>query len=172
LTLKTCRARKCEQSWFLRERRVVLNIETRCDGASCKGLNKLRTDLQRPCSVRRHVTGLSSTIAEFGGERLELVRQVVPNLSRVGVLALATNPFTRPFLSDMNTAAGNGRSPRLFVGASLQKLIAVRNDGDARRVLGLGSLPEQRSWGAQTKWRWAISATGLKHRRSCATCSD
>src|SRR5262245_45063141 len=43
--------------------------------------------------------------AEFEGKRLELLRQVVPNFSHVGVLALSTNPFTRPFLSDMDTAA-------------------------------------------------------------------
>lgn len=52
-----------------------------------------------------NVTGLSSMAAEFGGKRLELLRQLVPNLSRVGVLALSTNPFTQPFLSDMDTAA-------------------------------------------------------------------
>jgi putative tryptophan/tyrosine transport system substrate-binding protein len=54
-----------------------------------------------------NVTGLSSMAAEFGGKRLELLRQVVPNLSRVGVLALSTNPFTRPFLRDMDTAAAS-----------------------------------------------------------------
>jgi putative tryptophan/tyrosine transport system substrate-binding protein len=54
-----------------------------------------------------NVTGLSSMAAEFGGKRLELLRQMVPNLSRVGVLALSTNPFTRPFLRDMDTAAAS-----------------------------------------------------------------
>ena len=62
----------------------------------------LVTSLARPGG---NVTGLSSMAAEFGGKRLDLLRQVVPNLSRVGVLALSTNPFTRPFLSDMDTAA-------------------------------------------------------------------
>jgi putative ABC transport system substrate-binding protein len=47
----------------------------------------LVTSLARPGS---NVTGLSSMAAEFGGKRLELLRQVVPNLSRVGVLALST----------------------------------------------------------------------------------
>ena len=64
----------------------------------------LVTSLARPGG---NVTGLSSMAAEFGGKRLELLRQVVPNLSRVGVLALSANPFTRPFLSDMNTAAAS-----------------------------------------------------------------
>jgi ABC-type uncharacterized transport system substrate-binding protein len=54
-----------------------------------------------------NVTGLSSMAAEFGGKRLELLRQMVPNLSRVGVLALSTNPFTRPFLIDMDAAAAS-----------------------------------------------------------------
>jgi len=64
----------------------------------------LVTSLARPGG---NVTGLSSMAAEFGGKRLDLLRQLVPNLSRVGVLALSTNPFTRPFLSDMNTAAAS-----------------------------------------------------------------
>jgi putative tryptophan/tyrosine transport system substrate-binding protein len=64
----------------------------------------LVTSLARPGG---NVTGLSSMAAEFGGKRLELLRQMVPNLSRVGVLALSTNPFTRPFLSDMDTAAAS-----------------------------------------------------------------
>ena len=64
----------------------------------------LVTSLARPGG---NVTGLSSMAAEFGGKRLELLRQVVPNLSRVGVLALSANPFTQPFLSDMNTAAAS-----------------------------------------------------------------
>ena len=64
----------------------------------------LVTSLARPGG---NVTGLSSMAAEFGGKRLELLRQVVPNLSRVGVLALSANPFTQPFLSDMRTAAAS-----------------------------------------------------------------
>jgi putative tryptophan/tyrosine transport system substrate-binding protein len=64
----------------------------------------LVTSLARPGS---NVTGLSSMAAEFGGKRLELLRQMVPSLSRVAVLALSTNPFTRPFLSDMDTAAAS-----------------------------------------------------------------
>jgi putative tryptophan/tyrosine transport system substrate-binding protein len=64
----------------------------------------LVTSLARPGG---NVTGLSSMAAEFGGKRLELLRQMVPNLSRVGVLALSTNPFTRPFLRDMDTAAAS-----------------------------------------------------------------
>ena len=64
----------------------------------------LVTSLARPGG---NITGLSSMAAEFGGKRLELLRQVVPNLSRVGVLALSTNPFTRPFLRDMDMAAAS-----------------------------------------------------------------
>jgi putative tryptophan/tyrosine transport system substrate-binding protein len=77
----------------------------------------LVTSLARPGG---NVTGLSSMAAEFGGKRLELLRQMVPNVSRVAALALSTNPFTRPFLSDMETAAASAgvRLDPILVGSA------------------------------------------------------
>ena len=54
-----------------------------------------------------NVTGLSGMDAELGGKRLQLLREVIPNLARVAVLAssVSTDPFSRPFVDDMQSAA-------------------------------------------------------------------
>ncbi len=63
-----------------------------------------------PASLARpggNVTGLSGMDAELGGKRLQLLREVIPNLARVAVLAssVSTDPFSRPFVDDMQSAA-------------------------------------------------------------------
>ncbi len=45
-----------------------------------------------------NITGFSSTAAELGAKNLELIRELVPAVRRVGVLANAADPFTQPFL--------------------------------------------------------------------------
>jgi putative ABC transport system substrate-binding protein len=54
-----------------------------------------------------NVTGLSGMDAELGGKRLQLLREVIPNLARVAVLAssVSTSPYSRPFVDDMQAAA-------------------------------------------------------------------
>jgi putative ABC transport system substrate-binding protein len=57
-----------------------------------------------------NVTGLSGMTPELSGKRLELLREVVPGLSRV---ALLWNPDVRGNLFDYNTTEGAARSLRL-----------------------------------------------------------
>ena len=54
-----------------------------------------------------NVTGLSGMDAELGGKRLQLLREVIPNLARIAVLAssVSTDPFSRPFVDDLQAAA-------------------------------------------------------------------
>jgi putative tryptophan/tyrosine transport system substrate-binding protein len=52
-----------------------------------------------------NVTGLSSMEAELGGKRLDLLREVIPGLARVAILAAKTDPFTRPFVQDFHNGA-------------------------------------------------------------------
>jgi putative ABC transport system substrate-binding protein len=59
----------------------------------------------------RNVTGLSNMEAELGGKRLGLLREAIPGLARVAVLAAKTDPFTAPFVRDLQSGA---------VGAALQ----------------------------------------------------
>ena len=51
-----------------------------------------------------NITGMSSTATELGAKNLELIRDLVPSVRRVGVLANATDPFTQPFLKLLGEA--------------------------------------------------------------------
>jgi putative tryptophan/tyrosine transport system substrate-binding protein len=55
-----------------------------------------------------NATGLSGMDAELGSKRLQLLRDVIPNLARVAVLGTAptTNPYSGPFVEDLRLAAG------------------------------------------------------------------
>jgi len=52
-----------------------------------------------------NVTGLSNMEAELGGKRLELLAEIMPGLARVAVLAAETDPFTQPYLRDLQAGA-------------------------------------------------------------------
>ncbi|MEH2562224.1 ABC-type uncharacterized transport system substrate-binding protein [Bradyrhizobium sp. AZCC 2289] len=52
-----------------------------------------------------NVTGLSSMEAELGSKRLNLLRDAIPGLKNVAVLASRSDPFTRPYLADVQSAA-------------------------------------------------------------------
>src|SRR5262249_3652643 len=53
------------------------------------------------------VTGLSGMDAELGGKRLQLLREIIPNLACVAVLASteATDPYGKAFVQDLQSAA-------------------------------------------------------------------
>jgi ABC-type uncharacterized transport system substrate-binding protein len=54
-----------------------------------------------------NVTGLSAMDAEIGGKRLQLLRDLIPNLDRTAVLATtaSTNPYGGFFVEDLRLAA-------------------------------------------------------------------
>jgi putative ABC transport system substrate-binding protein len=54
-----------------------------------------------------NVTGLSAMEAELGGRRLQILRDLIPNLVRVAVLASTTavDPFSGPFVENLRLAA-------------------------------------------------------------------
>jgi putative ABC transport system substrate-binding protein len=52
-----------------------------------------------------NVTGLSNMEAELGGKRLEVLREAIPGLTRVAVLTVKTDPFTPPFMQDLERGA-------------------------------------------------------------------
>jgi putative ABC transport system substrate-binding protein len=43
--------------------------------------------------------------AELGSKRLELLRSIIPGLTRIAVLGAKSDPFTRPYLRDFQDAA-------------------------------------------------------------------
>src|SRR5262249_2209866 len=54
-----------------------------------------------------NATGLSGMDAELGSKRLQLLRDIMPNLARVAVLGTTptTNPYSEPFVEDLRFAA-------------------------------------------------------------------
>ena len=59
-----------------------------------------------------NVTGLSSQTPDVAGKRLELLRQMVPGLHRLAVLADTDNPFVKLDVSHLRQAgAGPGHAP-------------------------------------------------------------
>ena len=55
-----------------------------------------------------NVTGVTNMAAELGGRRLQLLKDMLPSLDCVAVLASTQDPFTKPFLSYMQDAAKGG----------------------------------------------------------------
>jgi putative ABC transport system substrate-binding protein len=53
-----------------------------------------------------NITGLSSLAPELSGKRLELLREIVPRLSRVAVLGNSTQPAAAQTLREVELAAG------------------------------------------------------------------
>ena len=104
-----------------------------------------------------NITGTSSTTAEIGGKLLELIREVLPSAKRVAVLVNATDPFGKPFLEELQTAARTIKlemSPTMIRNTS--ELSAAFPDMVKRRtdvVIVQPSLP-----------RKAAAALSLRHR--------
>ena len=62
----------------------------------------LISSLARPGA---NVTGLSAATAEIAGKSLELIREILPSAQRMAVLADPTNPFSKPFLEQIELSA-------------------------------------------------------------------
>ena len=65
--------------------------------------NEFVASLARPGG---NVTGLSNLARELSGKRLELLKEIVPRLSRVAVLGTSTSPGNAQNLKEMELAAG------------------------------------------------------------------
>jgi putative ABC transport system substrate-binding protein len=64
--------------------------------------NGLITSLARPAG---NITGLSTLAPELSGKRLEILREVVPKLSRMAVLGTSTSPAYAPVIKEIELAA-------------------------------------------------------------------
>jgi putative ABC transport system substrate-binding protein len=97
-----------------------------------------------------NITGLSSLAPELSGKRLELLKEIVPRLSRVAILWTSTTPGSAQALREMERAAGE-------LGVKLQSsdiagpkaietafLAASKGRADAVLVMSSGVLNAQR----------------------------
>lgn len=121
------------------------------------------TNLARPGG---NVTGVSATTAAIGGKTLELIREILPAAKRVAVLGNATDPFTKPFVEQLEKA-GPGqaiairtllvRGPEEF-DAMFAEMAKWRADA----VIVQPSLPREPAIALALKHRFpAISPTSL-----------
>jgi putative tryptophan/tyrosine transport system substrate-binding protein len=53
-----------------------------------------------------NVTGLSRLSPEISGKRLELLKEIVPNLARVAVFGTSTSPGNAPEFKEVELTAG------------------------------------------------------------------
>jgi putative ABC transport system substrate-binding protein len=65
-------------------------------------LTGLVASLTRPGG---NVTGVSAASAEIAGRSLELAREVLPSARRLAVLAVKTDPFSKPFVDQVSESA-------------------------------------------------------------------
>jgi putative ABC transport system substrate-binding protein len=88
-----------------------------------------------------NVTGLSAMDAEIGGKRLQLLRELIPNLRRVAVVATTatTTAFSGPYVEDLRlaaTSAGLSLEPILIGGPSeLRSAFAAMAKAGAQAVI-------------------------------------
>ena len=88
-----------------------------------------------------NVTGLSAMDAEIGGKRLQLLRELIPNLGCVAVLATTatTARYSGPFVEDLRSAAGRAGirfEPILIGGPSeLRTAFAAMAKAEAQAVI-------------------------------------
>jgi putative ABC transport system substrate-binding protein len=67
-------------------------------------LSGLVPSLNRPGG---NITGISVMTTELAAKRLELLKDLIPGATRVGVLANPDSPLTEPVLKDLHTAAAS-----------------------------------------------------------------
>ncbi len=112
-----------------------------------------------------NMTGLSTLYPEISGKRLELLKEIVPKLSRVAVFGDSTNPGNAPSLRETELAAG-------ALGVKLQYLdilgpkdietafrAAIKGRADALLVLGSPVLISQRRQVADLAVKSRLPAT-------------
>jgi putative ABC transport system substrate-binding protein len=51
-----------------------------------------------------NITGISTIAAELSAKRIELLRELIPGLSRVALLALGASPFSKPLVDETRIA--------------------------------------------------------------------
>jgi putative ABC transport system substrate-binding protein len=84
-----------------------------------------------------NITGVTSSSPDLAGKRLELLRELRPNLGRIAFLGAANDPNTRTFVRETQTAADSIRvrlQPLLVTGpqefeAAFAAMVAERADG-------------------------------------------
>src|SRR4029077_3556451 len=90
-----------------------------------------------------NITGLSSLAPEISGKQLELLKEIVPRLSRVAVFRTSTTPGTAQALKEIELAAGAFEVKLQYLDVldpkDLETVFRAASKGRADAVLVLGS---------------------------------
>jgi putative ABC transport system substrate-binding protein len=104
-----------------------------------------------------NITGTSSASVELGSKTLEVIREIIPSVRRVAVLANAADPFTKEFVKQMQS---NGQALRLEIriimikaADDLDPAFAGMKDGAADAVIVQPSLPRKPAAALALKYR-------------------
>jgi ABC-type uncharacterized transport system substrate-binding protein len=90
-----------------------------------------------------NITGLSSVAPELSGKRLELLKEIVPKLSRVAVFGSSTNPNTAGMFKEVELAAGALKLKLQYIDVlspkDFETAFRAAVNGQAEAVLALGN---------------------------------
>jgi putative ABC transport system substrate-binding protein len=104
--------------------------------------NGIVDSLNRPGG---NVTGLSAVTAELGGKAVELIREMLPSSHRVVALANAPDPFSKPFIEQIQAG---GKATGIVVDAEIVRAeeleLAFAEMGKPDAVIVQPSLPGKR----------------------------
>ena len=95
-----------------------------------------------------NVTGLASVAAELAGKSVQLIRDMLPSVRRVTALANATDPFSKPFLEQiqLGEATGTTISPvRISSSDEFEAAFAAMEKDRPDAVIVPPSLPGKRA---------------------------
>ena len=99
-----------------------------------------------------NITGLSTLSPEISGKRLEILKEIVPKLSRVAVIGSSKEPANAPTLHEVELVAKAFKMRLQFL------------DVQVPRILRLHSAPQPRSVLTQSSCLRASSSTLTEHR--------
>ena len=89
-----------------------------------------------------NITGLSNLAPEISGKQLELLKEIVPRLSRVAVLGTSTSPGTAQALKELELAAGAFKVQLQYLDVlsskDIETAFRAASKGRAEAVLVLG----------------------------------
>jgi len=91
----------------------------------------------------RNITGLSTLLPEISGKRLELLKEIIPKLSRVAVLGTSTSPTYAPVMREIELAAKALKLQVQYLDVldpkDIETAFRAANKGRAQALLTLGS---------------------------------